>query len=175
MKVNITSKHFTVSKYLNELIEKKLHKLDRFFPEDSQAYVTLNVEKNRHTCEISLMHDGLNVRAKETTGDMYASLDDVIEKLEKQIVRHRTKLEKRMRQGAFDEAFMQEVVVEEPRKIVRTKRFALKPMDLDEAIMQMELLGHTFFVFTNSMNNEVNVLYLRDDGELGLIERAMDE
>ena len=168
MKINITGRGIHISKYLQELVEKKVGKLDRYFPVDVEAQVTLSVEKTRQICEVTIPIKGAVLRAKDVSGDMYASIDGVVSKLEKQIQKHRTKLEKRLHQDAFKD--IPTIEPEEERRVVRTKRFALKPMDLEEAVMQMELVGHSFYVFSNADTQEVNVLYLRDDGQLGLIE-----
>lgn len=169
MKMIITGRNIDVSEYLRGLAGKKLQKLTRYFKDDTVAQVMLSVEKNRHICEVTIPYNGIILRAKDVSGDMYASIDNVVDKLEKQIHRHRTKLEKRLHENAFKGMIYDETAAE-PRRVVRTKRFALKPMDIEEAIMQMELLSHSFFVFLNAQTNEVNVLYLRDDNDLGLIE-----
>ena len=114
----------------------------------------------------------LIIRGEEVSGDMYASIDTVLAKVEKQITRHRTKLEKNLRADAFakDFADYQDDDDEEERRVVRVKRFSIKPMDVEEAILQMELLGHSFYVFENAEDGQVNVLYQRKDGNYGLIE-----
>jgi putative sigma-54 modulation protein len=169
MRINITGKNIEVSEYLKELTEKKVNKLSRYFKPGTEVYVTLSVERSRHICEVTIPFDGGIVRGEEVTGDMYASIDNVLDKLEKQISRYRTKLSRSLRTGV-ELPVLDEKDVEPARKIVRTKRFAYKPMSIDEAVLQMDLLGHSFFVFTNAVTNEVNVLYLRKDGNLGLIE-----
>lgn len=172
MRISIVGKNIEVSDYLKSLAEKKVSKLERYFKPDTEIIVTMSVEKNRHIVEVTVPFDGIMVRGEEVTGDMYASIDNVLDKLEKQIVRHRTKLEKRLRTDAFINDVQD--LEEEPqeRRVVRVKRFSIKPMSVEEAVMQMELLGHSFFVFTNAQSNEVNVLYMRKDGDLGLIEPA---
>ena len=137
------------------------------------AHATLTVEKNRHIFEVTIPFNGVILRGEEATDDMYTSIDKVVEKLERQIARHRTKLERRIKDGSvrFDkfDFDVEEDESGEP-KIVRTKRFALKPMPVEEAVLQMELLGHTFFMFFNAETEEVNVVYKRKDGNYGLIE-----
>ncbi len=171
MRISITGKNIEVSDYLRDLAEKKLAKLDRYFPSDTVAQVTMAVEKNRHIVEVTIPYTGGIIRGEEVTGDMYASIDNVIAKLERQIIRHRTKLEKSLKAEAFEAAPIPEYEDEEegPR-IVKVKRFSIKPMSVDEAVLQMELLGHSFFVFTNAETDDINVLYKRNDGNLGLIE-----
>lgn len=174
MRIIITGKGITVSDYLKNLFEKKANKLDRYFKPDTEMYVTMSIEKSRHIVEVTVPFDGVMLRCEEATGDMYASIDLALRKLERQIRKHRTKLEKKLHEGAFDlDMPVFEDLDEEDEaapKIVRTKRFAIKPMSVEEAQMQMELLGHSFFVFRNAQTDEVNVLYQRNDGNLGLIE-----
>lgn len=169
MRLLITGKNIEVSDYLREMITKKSKKLERYLKPDTEINVTLSVEKNRHIAEVTILFDGTVLRAEEVTGDMYASFDNALEKLERQIHRHRTKLEKKLKKEAFDghDGFENN---EFERRIVRTKSFNIKPMDVEEASMQMEMLGHSFFVFTNARTNQVNVLYVRKDGHYGLIE-----
>ena len=176
MRISITGKGLEVSDYLRELIDKKVGKLERYFPQDTEVQVTLSVEKTRHIVEVTIPYEGGIIRAEEVTGDMYASVDNVLDKLEKQIIRHRTKLEKNLRSGAFRYeqpvyiAAYEEADEEEGPRIVRVKRFNIKPMSEEEAMLQAELLGHSFYVFTNAETNDINVLYKRKDGNYGLIE-----
>lgn len=171
MRISTTGKNIEVSEYLKELAIKKMSKLDRYFPADTVAQVTMAVEKNRHIVEVTIPYAGGIIRGEEVTGDMYASIDNVIAKLERQIIRHRTKLEKNLKAEAFNEPVPEysEEEDEGPR-VVKVKRFSIKPMSEEEAILQMELLGHSFFVFTNAETEDINVLYKRKDGNLGLIE-----
>lgn len=174
MRINITGKNIEVSEYLKELTEKKVKKISRYFKPETEVNVTLSVERSRHICEVTIPFDGGIIRGEEVTGDMYASIDNVLDKLEKQISRYRTKLSRSLRAGVELPALDEED--EEPaRKIVRTKRFAFKPMSIEEAVLQMDLLGHSFYVFTNAVTDKVNVLYLRKDGNLGLIEPGYTE
>ena len=171
MRISITGKNIEVSEYLRDLTEKKMSKLDRYFPADTVAQVTMAVEKNRHIVEVTIPYSGGIIRGEEVTGDMYASIDNVIAKLERQIVRYRTKLEKNLKADGFGgEPLPEYDDDEEGPSIVKVKRFSIKPMSVDEAVLQMELLGHSFFVFTNSETEDINVLYKRKDGNLGLIE-----
>jgi putative sigma-54 modulation protein len=173
MRVNITGKGMEVSDYLKDMVTKKVMKLQRYFGEDTEAHITMSIQRSRHIVEVTIPFDGILLRGEETTGDMYASIDGVLRKLEKQIHKHRTSLKKRLHEGAFlKETYEYHDDMEEEMvpKIVRTKRFVVKPMDLAEAQMQLELLGHQFFVFRNAKTEEINVLYKRHDGDLGLIE-----
>lgn len=170
MKVTITGKNIEVSEYLRDLALKKIAKLERYFPEDTEVLITMAVEKNRHIVEVTIPYQGGIIRGEESTGDMYASIDNVIAKLEKQIIRHKSKLEKTLRyEGEPSEYDYDEDEDDSPR-IVRVKRFSMKPMSVEEAALQMELLGHSFFVFTNDETEEMNVIYKRKDGNYGLIE-----
>ena len=175
MRISISGKNLEVSDYMRETAEKKLNKLSKFFPQDADAQVSLAVEKNRHIVEVTVPYEGRIVRAEETSGDMYASLDNVVSKLEKQVQRYRTRQDRRRKSGEVIADYAP-VAPEEPEtftpRIVRTKKFAIRPMSEEEAMLQMEMLGHSFFVFENSETGDVNVLYVRKDGNYGLIERA---
>lgn len=175
MNVIISGKNIEVSDYLRDVVEKKANKLDHYFKPGTEMHVTLSIEKSRHIAEVTVLFDGIVLRGEEATGDMYSSIDVVLKKLERQMRKHRTRLEKRLR----EEAFTQDTVYnyydenhteEEEAQVVRNKKFVARPMDIDDAIMQMDLLGHSFFVFRNVHDNEVNVLYRRADGNYGLIE-----
>ncbi len=174
MRLSVTGKGMEVSDYLTDLVEKKAKKLDRYFKPETEVRVTLSIEKSRHIAEVTVYFDGVLLRTEEVSGDMYNSIDASLKKLERQIRRHRTKLEKRLHEGAYGFA---EPVFEggyeyeegEDAKVVRRKTFPVKPMHLEEAMMQMELLGHSFFVFMDADSGEVNVLYKRNDGDLGLL------
>lgn len=173
MRVSISGKGMEVSEYLKDMITKKVLKLSRYFNEDTEAHITMSIQKSRHIVEVTIPFDGVVLRGAEITGDMYASIDGVLKKLEHQIHRHRTALRKRLHEGAFSKEgyeFFDEIPEERIPSIVRTKRFVVKPMDVEEAKMQMELLGHQFFVFMNAGTGDLNVLYKRLDGDLGLIE-----
>jgi len=175
MRISITGKNIEVSEYLRDLINKKVGKLERYFPKDTEIQVTMAVERNRHIVEVTIPYENIIIRGEEVTGDMYASIDNVLDKLEKQIFKHRTRLERDLKAGAFKydtplygDAY--EETEEEGPRIVRVKRFAIKPMNEEEAMLQMALLGHSFYVFENADTGDINVLYARRDGNYGLIE-----
>ena len=175
MRIIISGKKMDVSDYLRQLVEKKANKLNRYFNDETDVFVTLSIEKSRHIAEITVPFDGVVLRTQESSGDMYASIDAALKKLERMIRKHRTKLEKRLHENAFESAeplFGEDVddFGETEARIVRVKKFPMKPMSVEEAQMQIELVGHSFFVFMNSATNEVNVLYKRMDGDYGLIE-----
>ncbi len=171
MRISISGKNLEVSDYIREVAEKKLSKLERYFPQDTDVLVTLSVEKNRHIVEVTIPYGGRIIRGEEISGDMYASLDNVLDKLEKQIVRHRTRLEKNLH-ATMELSAVEEDDEEDAPRIVRVKHFDIKPMSEEEAMLQLELLGHSFYVFENAKTGQINVLYVRKDGNFGLIEPA---
>jgi len=176
MNIIISGKNLDISDALRNQVNKKVGKLERYFKPGTDVHVTLSVEKNRHIVEVTIPFNGIIIRAEESTDNMYASIDMVLDKLERQIHKYRTKLERSFRTGAFTDNKMEYSKEEftghgdEELKVVKTKRFAVKPMSVEEALMQMDLLGHSFFVFTNADTDEVNVVYKRRDGKYGLIE-----
>jgi len=184
MKFHIRGKNVEVTDALREYAEKKVGRLERYFeaPPSSDVHITLSVNKNKHTVEVTIPFSGVTLRAEEKSADMYASIDLVIDKLERQIRKHKTRVNRRVRQegtqrAVFKESFEQAPVSaayeeEDAFEVVRQKRFTLKPMDMQEAILQMNLLGHNFYVFANSETSGVNVVYKREDGRYGLIESA---
>ena len=149
-----------------------LGKLKRYFSSDTEVYVTLSVQKDSQKIEVTIPVKGNIIRSEQESSDMYVSIDLVEEVIERQLRRYKTKLT-RQKQNAqsFSSLFMEEEAEEdETIKIVKSKRFGVKPMDPEEACIQMELLGHSFYVFSNAQTNEVNVVYKRKDGAYGLIE-----
>ncbi len=173
MKVIVSGRNLEVTDALKDQVKEKLERFGKYFRDDIEAQATLTVERNRQIIEITIPLNGTILRAEEATNDMYTSIDKAINKLYKQMEKHKTKLEKRY-QGhdtiRFEEIRNIAKYEEEEMKIVKTKRFAIKPMDPQEAVLQMDLLGHNFFVFTNADTDEVNVVYKRKDGQYGLIE-----
>ncbi len=168
MNVQVRGRNIEVTVPLKEYVEKRIGKLQKFFDQLGEAFVTLSVVKDKHRIEVTIPINGMILRGEESSDDMYASIDLVSEKLEKQINKYKGKLLKRNGKGAILNKTV-EIEDSEP-KVVKTKRFAVKPMDVDEALLQMNLLGHSFFVFTNDETDQVNVLYKRKDGNYGLIE-----
>ena len=173
MRTKVIGKNIDITSALKDRVEKKLSKFERYFGSDTEAQATLSVEKNRHIIEVTIPFNGVILRGEEATGDMYTSIDNVVDKLERQMRRQKTKLEKRIKDGTikFENWVAPPTEFEDDEvRIVRTKRFAMKPMPVEEAVLQMELLGHSFFVFSNADTEEVNVVYKRKDGNYGLIE-----
>lgn len=170
MNIDIRGKNVQITPALKDHVEKKIGKLGRFFDTDQEAQVTLTVQKESHKIEVTMPINGYILRSEEETGDMYASIDLVIDKLERQIHKYKTRISKKVRETGIKEISPQTEVIEEEPQLVRTKKFALKPMPVEEAILQMNLIGHSFFVFSNAETEEINVVYKRKDGNYGLIE-----
>ena len=172
MKFVYTSKDMAVSESLKSRVEKKLAKMERYFREEPEATVRFKVQKGaRNITEITVNAGGVILRAEESSNDMYLSIDHAVDKLESQIRRHRTKLEKRIREAELEPVIMEAPAYEEQNyDIVRVKKFAVKPMSVEDAITQMELLGHDFFLFLNEESETMNVLYRRNDGSYGLLK-----
>lgn len=173
MRVRVSGRNLEVTDALRDTIINKLEKFGKYFKEDTEAQATLSVEKNRQIIEVTIPINGAILRAEEATDDMYASVDKVLDKLNRQIQKYKTKLEKRYHgHNTIRFEYIPDIEHHEKpeNKIVKTKRFSIKPMDPEEAVLQMELLGHNFFVFTNGETDEVNVVYKRKDGNYGLIE-----
>lgn len=173
MNVTVSGKNLEITDALRDNVMAKLEKFGKFFKEDTEAQATLSVQKNRQIIEITIPINGSILRVEEATDDMYTSMDKALDKLNRQIQKHKTKLEKRYKgHDTIRFEYIPDIPdrdVQQP-SVVRTKRFAVKPMDTEEAILQMELLGHSFFVYTNADTDDVNVVYKRKDGNYGLIE-----
>ena len=172
MRYTISGKNINITPGLKDAVESKLGKLERYFSPDTEVQVTLSVEKGRQKIEVTIPGNGSIIRAEQDSSYMYVSVDLVEEIIERQIKKYKTKIvDKKQSALAFSEAFLQEEAEqEETVNIVKTKRFAMKPMDAEEACVQMELLGHNFFMFLNADTNEVNVVYKRKGNSYGLIE-----
>jgi len=185
MKYNIRGENIEVTTPIREYVEKKIDKLNRYFdtPPTSDVHVNLSVYNEEQQIEVTIPMTDLLLRAEEHHADLYAAIDLVVDKLERQIRKYKTKVNRKFRQkGAAKHVFAelekeaQDIAEEEESdeiEIVRTKRFNLKPMDSEEAILQVDMLGHSFFVFTNAETNDTNVVYKRKDGKYGLIEPTM--
>ena len=175
MKFTFTEKKMGSSEDLRAYAIRKISKLDRFFKTEADAYVTFSLERGRFLAEITIHNNGLYYRASALTNDMYASVDSGVAAIERQIRRNKTRLEKRLREGALEReavpAYMPaEDEPDEEFRIVRSKRFSIKPMSPEEAILQMNLLDHEFFVFRNmDAGDAISVVYKRNQGGYGLI------
>lgn len=173
MKTLVKGKNFEVTDALRQHAEKKVAKVSKFFTTSPlAAQITMSVERGMHVVDVTVQLKDLLLRGEAKTNDMYASIDGAVEKIERQILKFKTRINRRLR--SENEVVATPVpgieeMTEEPR-VLRTKRFAIKPMSIGEAIMQMDLLGHDFYVFSNAETEEVNVVYRRKDGNYGLIE-----
>ncbi len=171
MRVIITSKNFNASDHLKQTIESKFEKLGKYFSKDIVANVTLTMERGRQKIEATINAKGTIFRAEEETNDIYTGVDRVVDKLSTQMSRFKTKLQRKHKDHKeFIFANLPEAPEAEEMAVVRTKKFDLMPMTQDEAIMQMELLEHTFYIFLNMETDTVNVVYKRKDGNYGLLE-----
>ena len=175
MKFTYTGRKLEITDDLKKYTEKKLGKLDKFFQNDAEASVVCHTERGRYTAEVTVRCANMYFRAQNTANDMYAAIDDIEDMIERQIRKNKTRLEKRLRAGAFERevapAAAEEAYEEEEYNLIRRKRFAIKPMTTEEAILQMNLLGHEFYAFKNAEDeNRYCVVYKRKDGGYGLIE-----
>ena len=163
MRFIMYGKNIEVTEGLKSAVEEKFGKLGRYFSEDTEIHVTFSVERELQKIEVTIPMKGNIVRAEEESPDMYASIDMVEETIERQLRRYKNKLvDQKQNAMSLSKAFFEEEAVDEDEiKIVRTKRFAMKPMDIEEACIQMELLGHSFFVFRNAETDEVKLVYKR--------------
>lgn len=176
MRFQYTEKKVTLPENVHKYAEKKVMKLERFFGTDADALVTFSVEKNRNNVEITVHAANTYFRASESTSDMFASIDAAVATIERQIRKNKTRLAKKLRAGAFEREVQPEYVPADDTveagafEVVRRKRFPIKPMSVEEAILQMDLLEHTFFVFRDvASDGAVSVVYRRKNGGYGLI------
>jgi len=173
MNITISSRKTTVKDSFREWAEKKLKKLDRFFEEDAQAAIVVTNERERETVEITVQSRGMIFRAEKTSADRLDSLDAVVESITKQIIKNKNKLEKKGKTKAATLEGFEDYVADlhdEEYNVVKTKAFDLKPMSVDEAILQMNMLDHQFYMFQNDANDLVCIVYKRNDGNYGLLE-----
>ena len=162
MRIKITGRNIELTEGLKAAVEDKLNKLEKYFTPDTDVYVTLSVEKERQKAEVTIPAKGNYIRSEQVSNDMYVSIDLVEEVIERQLKKYRTKLVTKQQNASADE--------DEEIKIIRTKKFSMKPMYPEDACVQMELLGHDFFVFINAETEDVNVVYKRKGNTYGLIE-----
>lgn len=180
MKFTFTEKKMDASEDLRAYAEKKIGKIDRLFRTESDAYVTFSTERGRYRAEVTIKNSGMFYRVSELTSDMYASIDSAVASIERQIRKNKTRLEKKLRDGAIEREIKPFNVPaddsgEEEFKVVRNKKFFIEPMSTDEAILQMNLLEHEFFVFRNTDEGEAfSVVYRRKNGGYGIIIDGKD-
>ncbi|MBI5739291.1 MAG: ribosome-associated translation inhibitor RaiA [Nitrospirae bacterium] len=170
MNIIINCRHMDLTNTLKKYTEEKLGKFEKYIGNITEAIVTLSVEKYRHKAEVLLKVNGLLIQAESITGEMYSSIDEVVDKLDRQIKKYKEKI-------ASHRKVKKEAEAPAPKEktvplIIKKKAFDIKPMAVEEAAMQMDLLDKSFFVFTNASSGNINVLYKRNDGNLGLIEPA---
>ncbi len=173
MNFKISGKNIEVTDGLRSAIEAKLGKLDRFFTPDTTINVTLSVEKERQKIEVTIPVKGTIIRSEQVSNDMYVSIDLVEEVIERQLLRYKNKLvDKYQSGGGFQKSYVEQEYDsdEDEVRIIRSKKFDIKPMYPEDACIQMELLGHSFFVFVNAETDQTNVVYKRKGGAYGLIE-----
>ncbi len=170
MKIEMVCKNCIAGEKLRDVIEKKVAKLDKYFEDDTKCKVYMKKEGKSSKTEISLEYKGNFIRAQAYGDNLYDTIDIVLPKIEGQLRKHRTKLEKQLKKNAFVAAPVFEEIAPEDVRIAKVKSFRLNPMTTDEAITEFELMGHSFFVYLDSETSKVKVLYLRDDGNLGMLD-----
>ena len=172
MKVTISGKNIDVTEGLRAAVQDKLGKLERYFTPDTEVIVTLSVEKERQKIEVTIPVKGNIIRSEQVSNDMYVSIDLVEEVIERQLRKYKTKIvDKKQEGGNFQKAYIENDYMEDEEiRIIRSKKFGMKPMFPEDACVQMELLGHNFYVFRNAETDEVNVVYKRKGNTYGLIE-----
>lgn len=178
MKITYTERKCNLRDNFKQRVEKKLAKFDKIFSDEAHAFVVVTVDKSSQTVEITIRDRSMVYRAEKTMPEMNDAVDKCIDVLGRQLRKNKSKLEKRLRQGSLEELVAPEeepVIEEEDYTIVRTKEIPVKPISVDEAILQMNMVGHKFYMFTNAETNEVNVVYLRDDGKYGLLVPTTDD
>lgn len=172
MKFIISGRNIEVTEGLRAAVEDKIGKLEKYFTSDTEVHVTMSVEKERQKIEVTIPVKGNIIRSEQVSNDMYVSIDLVEEIIERQLKKYKHKIiDQKQNQAAFAKEFVEKDFDDEAEvQIIRTKKFGVKPMDPEEACVQMELLGHNFFVFFNSETEEINVVYKRKGNTYGLIE-----
>ena len=172
MRIKITGRNIELTDGIKDAVEDKLNKLEKYFTPDTDVYVTLSVEKERQKVEVTIPMKGNYIRSEQVSNDMYVSIDLVEEVIERQLRKYKNKIvDKQQAAANFQKAYLDKDYDEDEEvKIIRTKKFGIKPMYPEDACVQMELLGHNFFVFRNAETFEVNVVYKRKDKTYGLIE-----
>ena len=177
MKITYTARKVNLRDNFKESVEKKLKKFEKIFSEDAAVNVVVTLNKNDQTVEITIRDNSMVYRAEKTLPEMNDALDKCVDVLGRQLRKNKAKLEKKLKSGSIDDLFeIAPVEVEqEEYKLVRTKQIPLKPITIDEAILQMNMVSHKFYMFTNVDTNQVNVVYVREDGAYGLLEPAVEE
>lgn len=178
MKITYTARKVNLRDNFKDRVEKKLQKFDKIFSDDAQAFVVVTLDKSSQTVEITIRDNTMVYRAEKTMPEMNDAVDKCVDVLGRQLRKNKAKLEKRLRNGSLEElvAPVEEPEIEEEEfALVRTKQIPIKPISVDEAILQMNMVGHKFYMFTNADTGEVNVVYSRDDGAYGLLQPTTDD
>lgn len=174
MKITMTGKNIELTQGIKDAVEERFKKLDKYFTKDTEANVTLTVEKERQKIEVTIPMKGQVIRAEEVTSDMYASIEAVTNIIEAQLKKYRQKIISRQQADSttfFAQDYLEEKAEDEEKiQIIRSKKFDMKPMYPEDACLEMELLGHDFFMFRNAETDEINVVYKRKNSTFGLIE-----
>lgn len=172
MRIVISGKHMTVNEDVRSYATKKFSKLEKFFKKEAETHLTFGERKkgNYVVLDATIFYKNIVFRAEVENHDIYIIIDKAEEIIERQIRKNKTKLEKRFHSEAFDSYINEEEIEEAEHKIVKSKKFSIKPMSIEEAVLQMDLIGHEFFMFLNSESDKTNVVYKRKDGNYGLIE-----
>ena len=174
MKMTITAKKMQIPQNFTEYAEKRLNsKLDKFFGEEADAKITLATHKTLIVIELTVDYNNMIYRAEQSAVDKEDALDAAIDKIIRQIRRNKTRVEKKLKESAFQDVY-EDVVTESDYEVIRHKKFVMHPMDVEEAILQMNLLGHTFFMFLNANTGETNVVYKRADGKYAVLEPVVE-
>lgn len=177
MKITYTARKVNLRDNFKQRVEKKLKKFEKIFSDDAIVNVVVTLNKNNQTVELTIKDNSMVYRAEKTQLEMNDALDKCIDVLGRQLRKNKAKLEKKLRAGSIDDLFEAETAAddEEEFKLLRSKQIPIKPISVDEAILQMNMVGHKFYMFTNAQTNQINVVYCRDDGAYGLLEPAFDE
>ena len=177
MKITYTARKVNLRDNFKDRVEKKLGKFNKIFSDDAQAFVVVTVDKSSQTVEITIKDNHMVYRAEKTMPEMNDALDKCVDVLGRQLRKNKAKLEKRLRNGSLEElvAPVEEEIVEEDYTVVRTKQIPVKPITVEEAILQMNMVGHKFYMFTNADSGEVNVVYARENGAYGLLQPTAEE
>ncbi|MFQ5532527.1 MAG: ribosome hibernation-promoting factor, HPF/YfiA family [Candidatus Methylomirabilales bacterium] len=170
MQIYLTGRNLEVTEALRRYAVEKVERLQRYMDKITSAHIVLSLQKYRQIAEVTLRVRDLTIRGEESTADLYSSIDLVVEKLGRQLRKYKGKILSHASRGERSQGMMVSPAEDEAPRVVKTKRFAVKPMAVDEAVLQMDLLGHDFYVFRNAQTDEFNVLYRRHEGDYGLIE-----
>lgn len=179
MKITYTGRNVNLRDNFKERVEKKLSKFDKIFSDDAKAYVVATVEKTAQTVEITIKDNKMVYRVEKTMQEMNDAVDKCIDALSRQLRKNKTRLEKKIHASSIDDLYevagVEEPDEEDQFEIVKSKQIPIKPISVEEAILEMNLVGHKFYMFTNADTHEVNVVYKRDDGKYGLLQPQLDE